>query len=119
VARLYADENSPYPAELELRRLGHDVLTLQETGQAGQKLADETVLADASKEGRVVLTHNRRDFIHLHDASPNHAGIVVCSIDLDFVGLARRIDTALQSPETTTGRLIRINRREESPTGKN
>jgi uncharacterized protein DUF5615 len=35
MARLYADENFPLPVVEELRRLGHDVLTIYETGQAG------------------------------------------------------------------------------------
>jgi len=30
MARLYADENFPFPAVEELRRLGHDVLTSYE-----------------------------------------------------------------------------------------
>ena len=64
MARLYADEDFPYPVVLELRRLGHDVLTVQEAGKAGQK--DEAVLDEARADGRAVLTHNRRDFIHLH-----------------------------------------------------
>ncbi len=33
MAALYADENFDYPVVLELRRLGHDVLTAQEAGQ--------------------------------------------------------------------------------------
>jgi len=37
MARLYGDENFPYPVVLALRRLGHDVLTAQEAGKAGQK----------------------------------------------------------------------------------
>ena len=40
MARLYADENFPFPAVEELRRLGHDVLTSHEGGQAGQAVPD-------------------------------------------------------------------------------
>ena len=36
MARLYANENFPLPTVEELRRLGHDVLTVRETGQAGK-----------------------------------------------------------------------------------
>ena len=110
MARLYADENFPHPIVLELRRLGHDVLTIQEAGKSGQRTSDVTVLMDATKEGRAVLTHNRRDFIYLHDIHPDHAGIIVCTADLDFDGLAKRIDTAIQSHHTLAGQLIRINR---------
>lgn len=38
MARLYADEDFPYPVVLELRRLGHEVLTVQEAGKEGDKL---------------------------------------------------------------------------------
>ena len=110
MARLYADENFPQPVVTELRRLGHDVLTIQEAGKAGQKVPDEVVLADACADGRAVLTHNRQDFIHLHSAQPNHAGIIVCTADLDFEGLASRIDTAIRSQPQLSGQLIRVNR---------
>lgn len=45
LARLYANENFPLPVVVELRRLGHGVLTSVETGQAGQAVLDEQVLA--------------------------------------------------------------------------
>lgn len=110
MARLYADENFPQPVVMELRRLGHDVLTIQEAGKAGQKVPDEAVLADAYADGRAVLTHNRKHFLHLHGAQLNHAGIVVCTADLDFEGLADRIDAAIESQTQLSGQLIRVNR---------
>ena len=62
MARLFADENFPLPAVEALRRLGHDVLTAVEAGQAGQGIADDAVLALAHALGRAVLTHNRKHF---------------------------------------------------------
>ncbi len=44
MARFYSNENFPLPVVEELRRLGHDVLTIQETGKAGQAVTDEMVL---------------------------------------------------------------------------
>lgn len=38
MARLYADEQYPYPVVEYLRILGHDILTVQEAGQANQKI---------------------------------------------------------------------------------
>ena len=35
MARLYANENFPYQVVIALRALGHDVLTVQEAGNAG------------------------------------------------------------------------------------
>jgi len=110
MARLYAGENFPQPVVMELRRLGHDVLTVHEAGKARQKVPDEAVLTDASADGRAVLTHNRKDFIHLHGAQPNHEGIIVCTADLDFESLASRIDAAITSQTELSGQLIRVNR---------
>ena len=45
MARLYSNENFPLPAVEELRRLGHDVLTIQDAAQASQAISDEFVLA--------------------------------------------------------------------------
>ena len=43
MARFYADENFPLPVVEELRKSGHDVLTIQEDGLGGQAVPDETV----------------------------------------------------------------------------
>lgn len=110
MARLYANENFPFPVVAELRHLGHDVVTMQDVGQAGQAVPDEQVLAFASAEGRAVLTLNRKHFVRLHAERSNHAGIVACTFDPDFVGQARRIDTSIASESALKGVLIRVNR---------
>jgi Domain of unknown function (DUF5615) len=110
VAKLLADENFPFPVTQELRSLGHDVLTLEELGKADQGLSDEEVLALAAGRDRALLTINRRHFVRLHDDNRQHSGIIVCSIDIDFVGQARRISAALEPDESVAGKLFRINR---------
>ena len=85
------------PVVEALRRLGHYILTIQETGQANREYPDENVLAAASEDNRAVLTINRQDFIRLHRRMPNHSGIVVCTADLDFIGQARRIHAAIEA----------------------
>lgn len=110
MARLYANENFPLPVVLELRRLGHEALTVVDTGKAGQAVADDEVLAFASAEGRALLTLNRKHFIRLHHERPDHAGIVVCTFDPDFVGQATRIDATLRASEPLARRLLRVNR---------
>jgi len=110
MARLYANENFPLPVVLELRRLGHDVLTIGETGKAGQSVPDEAVLAFATDEGRAIVTLNRKHFIRLHAQRPDHAGVVACTFDPDFVGQAARIHEALLASPPLAGRLLRINR---------
>ena len=111
MARLYADENFPLPVVIELRQLGHDVLTTYESGRAGQAIPDEEVLKFATDEGRITLTLNRRHFIRLHQTHPDHAGIIVCTFDADFVALAQRIHNALETQaQHMVGHLIRIDR---------
>lgn len=110
MARLYTNENFPRPAAEELRRLGHDVLTSQEAGNAGQAISDEQVLAFAADQQRVVITLNRKHFLRLHQERPSHAGIVVCTFDPDFMGLAGRIHRALVGQEALGRTLIRANR---------
>ena len=110
MARLYANENFPVPVVEELRRLGHDVLTIHETGRGGQAIPDVEVIRFASADGRAVVTLNRKHFIALHESHRPHAGIIVCTLDLDFVRQAQRIHQALSSNEPLPDRLIRINR---------
>ena len=110
MAALYANENFPLPAVEELRRLGHGVLTMLEAGQAGQAMPDEAVLAFAQQEGRALVTLNRKHFIRMHRTYPDHPGIIACTFDPDFAGLARRIHVAIESHSSLRGQLIRINR---------
>jgi predicted nuclease of predicted toxin-antitoxin system len=110
VANLYSNENFPLPAVEELRRLGHDVLTLYETGRAGQAMPDVEVLAFARDEGRILITLNRKHFIRLHNQDNQHPGIIVCTFDPDFVALANRIHAGLEVQPQMAGQLIRVNR---------
>jgi len=110
LARLYADENFPLPAVEALRRLGHDVLTAAEAGQAGRGIADVAVLAWAHAAGRAVLTHNRKHFRNLHHAGHAHSGLVLYTEDADFAALGARIDAALAGAGDPSGQLIRVTR---------
>lgn len=110
MTRLYANENFPFPVVEQLRRLGHEVLTTHESGRAGQRISDRDVLAFAMTENRVLLTHNRRHFVRLHDEHLPHPGIIACTVDPDFVALATRVDAALRANPNLDGRLIRISR---------
>jgi hypothetical protein len=106
--RLYADENFPRAVVLELRLLGHDVLTAHEAGQANQHIPDPDVLAFACKLGRAVITNNRWHFVRLHRTTPSHEGIVVCKEDQDFIALAQRIHQVLTQGADSVNKLIRI-----------
>ena len=117
MARLYANENFPLPVVDELRRLGHDVLTMLDAGQAGRAVPDADVLRFAGENGRAVLTLNRRHFIRLHETDPGHAGVIVCTFDPDFAGQARQIDAVLTGESRLAGRLIRVGRSPGKRTG--
>ena len=114
MARLYSNENFPLPAVEELRRLGHDVLTIQETGKAHQSIPDEQVLEFAIEQNRALLTLNRKHFIRLHRENPKHSGLVACTFDPDFLALAQRVHEAIEETLEAQGslaeQLIRINR---------
>jgi hypothetical protein len=110
MARLYANENFPLPVVEQLRRLGHDVLTIQETGKSDQALPDEAVLEFAGVDRRAVLTLNRKHFIRLHNVQPNHAGIIVCTFDPDLNGQAERIHLKIMSTPNLAGQLLRVYR---------
>lgn len=56
MARLYANKNLPEPTVQELRRLGHDVMTMRDSVHAGRAVADSDVLDFATRNGRVVVT---------------------------------------------------------------
>lgn len=107
---LYADENFPRQVVEELRRAGHDVVTVQEAGQAGRQCSDKEVLATAVQGGRALLTLDRRHFIRIHLRNSTHGGIIVCTLDPDFTGQARRIHEVLDAEQPLAGKLIRINR---------
>lgn len=94
MARFFANENLPEPVVIELRRLGHDAVTMRDSGFAG----------------RGMHTLNRQHFVKLHEDRPAHAGIVVCPFDPDLAALARRIHEAVGPGADLAGRLFRVNR---------
>ncbi len=109
MARLYTNENIEFQVVITLRELGHDVLTSLEAGNANRAVEDEEVLQFAATEQRILVTHNRLHFVRLHQRrTVRHAGIVVCSVDPDFAGLATRIHSALA--QGMADHLARVNR---------
>lgn len=107
MARFYADEQFPFPVVELLRALGHDVLTVQDAGNADRGISDEEVLAFAIQQERSILTLNRDDFIRLHRRNSNHFGIVVCTNNRNWKQFAARIDEVVAA-ENLQGRLIRV-----------
>jgi hypothetical protein len=110
MARLYADEDFPFPVVERLRQLGHDVGTTLEAGQANQRIGDAQQLAFATGLRRAILTRNRRHFVRLHNSSTQHAGIISITDDADLDGQANRIDVALAAHATLAGQHVGVNR---------
>jgi predicted nuclease of predicted toxin-antitoxin system len=106
--RFYADEQFPFQVVELLRELGHDVVTVQEAGNANQRIPDQDVLVFAIGEERAILTINRIDFIRLHRRQDNHFGIVICTNNRNWEQFAKRIDEAVRSEESLQGKLIRV-----------
>ena len=112
MASFYTNENFPIKVAQYLREMGHDVLTSQEAGKANQKIPDLEVLDFAARSGRVLLTLNRHDFIQLHEKTTDHAGIVVCTQNVDLRKQAEQIAESVREIEDMRGKLIRINCRQ-------
>jgi predicted nuclease of predicted toxin-antitoxin system len=110
MASFYADEQFPVQVTELLRNLGHDVLTVQEAGNANQQIPDDQVLAFAVCQERSILTINRIDFIRLHRRNDEHFGIVVCTNNRNWEQFAARIDEAVRAEESLRGKLIRVMR---------
>jgi predicted nuclease of predicted toxin-antitoxin system len=108
MARFYADEQFPFQVVELLRNLGHDVLTVQEAGNANQRIPDDQVLAFAISQERSMLTINRIDFIRLHRHDNEHFGIVVCTNNRNWEQFAARVDDAVKAEESLRGKLIRV-----------
>lgn len=110
MARLYTNENFPFPAAAALRQRGHDVVTSHDAGQSNQAIADADVLSFATASERAVVTLNRRHFVRLHAERPRHAGIIVCTFDPDFDALASRVHEAIKDADSLIEHLVRVNR---------
>ncbi len=72
MVKFYADEHIAWAVVNGLRERGVDVTTVEEAVLRGE--ADETQLAHARVEGRVLVSHDA-DFLRLHGAGVEHVGI--------------------------------------------
>lgn len=114
MTRFYANENFLLDLVKELRRLGYDVLTSYEAGQANQSISDENVLNFAQERERVVITLNREDFITLHKQGKAHSGIFICKEDRDYQGQTEKIhEFILNASQSLKNRLIRIKKQNQ------
>jgi len=82
-----------------------------DAGRANASVPDAEVLAFASADKRILLSHNRRHFLQLHRVRTTaHAGVVLCTFDPDFVALAQRIHATVIAAGDLHDQLVRVNR---------
>lgn len=108
MVRFYTDKQFLFQVVELLRNFGYDVLTVQEAGNANQRIPDAQVLMFAISQERSILTVNRIDFIRLHRRDDNHFGIVVCTNNRNWEQFAERIDGTVRAEESLQGKLIRV-----------
>ena len=74
--RFLSDENISPRVVRALRQAGYDVLDLKEAGRLGWP--DERILAWATAQSRIVITHDK-DFAELlrHPIAKRHAGVIL------------------------------------------
>ena len=110
MARLYTNEKFPIQCTKHLRAFGHDVLTIQESGNAGISMPDDEVLAFACNDNRILVSMNRKHFIRLHLQSNDHCGIIVCNYNPDYEDLAKRIHAVIETTNELSKQLFRVHR---------
>ncbi len=81
IASVYLDEDVDVFLAVLLQSRGLDVASAREHRQLGRQDAEQ--LRHASKEGRVLVTHNRGDFEELHRMyilqGEMHSGIIIAA----------------------------------------
>jgi len=105
--KLYANEQFPNDAVIELRKLGYDVLTTHDVRQSGKGIADAEVLSYAISLKRAVITFDK-DFFKLHRENPNHYGIILCTENRNYPQFAQIIHAKLSNTPQIDKQLIRI-----------
>jgi hypothetical protein len=85
VTHIYLDNDVAFPLATLLRSRGHEVTTTLDLGRTQAR--DHLQLLIAAHNSWLFVTHNRRDFILLHDAwrlwseywqiAPRHGGIAI------------------------------------------
>ncbi len=111
---LLADENVDERVVVALRSRGYDVASIRERGQHG--LDDASVLATATAEGRVVVTHDS-DFgtLAVHRGEPFVGIVYVRPGDLRPAVVLEVLDVVASSGvDVSLGFIVVVERRGES-----
>jgi len=94
--KLHLDADASQKALLQaLLKRNHDVTRTPQPGLP-KDASDEYQLLWATAQGRIVFTHNIRDFIHMTDLYSHHAGILLGHrLTYSLSDLIRLLDQAL------------------------
>jgi hypothetical protein len=110
MARLYANGNFPQPVVQALRVLGHEVLTVLETGKAEQAWPDDQVLEFARQPELCFTNHESKALYPFARAATQTRRNHRLYIRPDFSSQARRNHEAIQQNSPLAGKLVRIYR---------
>jgi predicted nuclease of predicted toxin-antitoxin system len=111
--KLYANEQFPNDAVIELRKLGYDILTTHDIGKSGKGIADKEVLSFAISLRRAILTFDK-DFFKLHRENSNHYGIILCTENRNYRQLSQIIHAKLSNIPQIEKQLIRITKPQQT-----
>ncbi len=107
MADLYIDHNVALHIAQALRRHGHNVATVPEL--RAERAKDDEQLLVAAQQGRILVTHDVKDFRLLHDAwrrwsrawriAPQHSGILIIpqAPQWSFEQAAQEVDQFLRT----------------------
>jgi hypothetical protein len=109
VADFYRDHNVARELADRLRDAGHGARTAREL--AMERAGDEAHLSLAAQSGRILITHNAKDFSLLHAAwqrwsadwktSAHHAGILVLIPPVSPEEATREIESLVEASHTS------------------
>ena len=107
---LYADEDTNRAIVDRLSSEGHNITTAQEAGN--EALSDQEQLAYAHENNVPIITHNRIDFIKLHQSGQEHSGIFSLTRNMTNEQAATRTHDAISNIPDMTNTHVRINKGE-------
>lgn len=107
---LYADEDTIREIVDSLSSEGHNIKTAQEAGNAG--LSDQEQLTYAHGNSQPIITHNKIDFIKLHQSKQEHSGIFSVSRNMTNEQAAVRTHDAILNCPDMENTLVRVNKGE-------
>ena len=106
----YADEDVKREIVNLLCSKGHNIATAQQAGNAG--ISDKEQLEYASHKGIPIITHNKIDFIKLHQSEQEHSGIFSISRNMTNEHAAARTSDAISKCPDMANTLVRVNQGE-------